>query len=66
MARRRNPFRTEADAYQLLLLTIAAFAAIAVASVLGGWKVGLPVFLLVTVVAAWFYLKRGVGAGGHP
>jgi hypothetical protein len=54
---RRNPFRSEAEAFQLLLLTIAAFAAIAAASLLGGWKVGVPVWIVVTVAAAWWYLR---------
>lgn len=54
---RRNPFRTEADAFRLLLVTIGAFAAIAVASLLGGWKLGVPVWIAVTVVAVWYYLR---------
>lgn len=54
---RRNPFRSEAEAFHLLLLTIAAFAAIAAASVLGGWQVGVPVSIVVTVAAAWYYLR---------
>jgi hypothetical protein len=54
---RRNPFRSEAEAFRLLLLTIAAFAAIAVASLLGGWQVGVPVWIVVTVAAAWWYLR---------
>lgn len=54
---RRNPFRSEAEAFHLLLLTIVAFAAIAVAGLLGGWMVGLPVWIVVTVAAAWYYLR---------
>jgi hypothetical protein len=54
---RRNPFRTEADAFRLLLVTIVAFAAIAAASLLGGWKAGVPVWLVVTAAAVWYYLR---------
>ena len=55
----RNPFRSEVEAYHFLLLTVAAFAAIALASLLGGPWAGLPVWGVVTVAAAFFYLKRG-------
>lgn len=54
---RRNPFRSEAEAFQWLLLTIVAFAAVALASLLGGWKVGLPVWIVVTVATIWWYLR---------
>lgn len=54
---RRNPFRNEADAFRLVLLTIAAFALIAVASLLGGWLAGVPVWLVVTGAAVWYYLR---------
>lgn len=55
----RNPFRSEVEAYHFLLLTVAAFAAIALALLLGGPWVGLPVWGVVTVAAAFFYLRRG-------
>jgi hypothetical protein len=54
---RRNPFHSEAEAFRLVLLTIAAFAAIAVAAVLGGWAVGLAVAVAVSVVGLWWYLR---------
>lgn len=54
---RRNPFRSEAEAFHLLLLTVVAFAAVALASLLGGWKVGLPVWIVVTAAAIWWYLR---------
>ncbi len=54
---RRNPFRSEAEAFRLLLVTIAAFALVALASLLGGWEVGLPVWIVVTVAAIWWYLR---------
>ena len=53
----RNPFRTEAEAYRFLLLTVVAFAAIAAASLLGGWKAGVPVLVVVTAAAAYIYLR---------
>ena len=54
---RRNPFRSEAEAFRLVLLTIAAFAAIAAATLLGGWPVGLAVAVAVIAVGLWWYLK---------
>ena len=52
-----NPFRSEADAYRFLLLTIGYFAAIVVATlVLGKW-VGLAVFLALSAVAIWWLLR---------
>jgi hypothetical protein len=54
---RRNPFRSEAEAFRLVLLTIAGFAAIVAAALLGGWVVGLAVAAAVAAVGAWWYLK---------
>src|SRR6187401_768615 len=50
----RNPFRSEAEAYRFLLLTVAYFALIVVAATINAW-LGLAVFLLLTVIAvvAW-------------
>ena len=55
----RNPFRSEVEAFHFLLLTVAAFAAIALASLLGGAWAGVPVWGVVTAAAAFFYLRRG-------
>jgi GABA permease len=55
----RHPFRSEVEAYHFLLLTVAAFAAIALALLLGGPWVGLPVWGVVTVAAVFFYLRQG-------
>ncbi len=53
-----NPFRSEAEAYRFLLLTVGYFAAIAIAALaLGSWA-GLAVFALLTG-AALVYLVRG-------
>jgi hypothetical protein len=55
----RSPFQSEVEAFQFLLLTLAAFAAVAVASLLGGAWAGVPVWAVVTVTAALIYLRRG-------
>jgi len=55
----RNPFRSEVEAFHFLLLTVAAFAAIALASLLGGPWAGVPTWVAVTCAAGFFYLRRG-------
>jgi hypothetical protein len=53
-----NPFRSEAEAYRFLLLTVGYFAAIAIAALaLGKWA-GLVVFVLLTA-AGLAYVVRG-------
>ncbi len=54
----RNPLRSEAEAFRWVIITLAAFAAIAIASALGGWVAGLLVFVLVTVMAFAFYYRK--------
>ncbi len=54
----RNPFRSEAEAFHFLLMTVGAFAAIAAASLLGGAWVGVPVWAVLTAAAATFYLGQ--------
>ena len=58
----RHPFRSEAAAFRFVLLTVGAFAAIAVASLLGGAWIGVPVWAALTVAAAVFYLVQRWGA----
>jgi hypothetical protein len=53
-----NPFRSEADAYRFLILTVGYFAAIVLASVLGGRWAGLAVFVVLTVMAVSWFLVR--------
>jgi hypothetical protein len=54
-----NPLRSEAEAFRFLIGAICYFAAIAIASVLGGWKVGLPVFIaLSAAVVIWWARAR--------
>ena len=52
-----NPLRSEAEAYRFLLLTVAYFAAIVIASFAGGRWVGLSVFALLTVAGAVWLLR---------
>jgi hypothetical protein len=55
-----NPLRSEAEAFRFLLATVAYFAAIVLATVLGGRWVGLAVFigLSALVVAWWLHARR--------
>jgi len=52
-----NPFRSEAEAYRFLLLTVGYFAAIAVAALAVGKWAGLAVFALLTL-AGLVYVAR--------
>ena len=61
----RNPLRSEAEAFKLVIITLAAFAAVAVAYALGGWVACLIVFLVVTA-AAFYYYYRQPGEGPVP
>jgi GABA permease len=54
----RNPFRTEAEAFRFVWLTILYFALIVVASLINTW-LGLAVFLAETAIAVWWILRRG-------
>jgi hypothetical protein len=53
----RNPFRNEADAFHLVLLAIAYFGAIAIASVVGGRWWGLGVFVLLSAIALYAIMR---------
>ena len=55
----RNPFQSETAAFRFLLLTVAAFTAIAVASLAGGPWAGVPTWAAVTAAVAYLYLRRG-------
>ena len=57
----RSPFHSETEAFRFLLVTVAAFAVIALASLLGGARVGVPVWIIATVVAAFLYMRSGRG-----
>ena len=53
----RNPFRSEADAYRFVLLSVAYFGAIIIATLVGGRWAGLGVFVLLTAVTALWILR---------
>jgi hypothetical protein len=53
-----NPFRSEAEAYRFLLITIGYFAAIVIATLAGGKWVGFAVFLILTLVGLWWLFRR--------
>ncbi|MGZ4409961.1 MAG: hypothetical protein ACXVY6_14430 [Gaiellaceae bacterium] len=55
----RSPFFSESEAYHFVILTVAAFTAIAVASILGGAWAGVPVWAVLTTSAVLFYARRG-------
>jgi hypothetical protein len=59
LTRMRSPFGSELGAFHLLLLTVAAFAAVALASLFGGAWVWAPVWAGVTAAAVLFYLRTG-------
>jgi hypothetical protein len=52
----RNPFRSEAEAYRFLLLTVGYFALIVVAAAIETW-LGVVVFVALTAAAVWFWLR---------
>jgi GABA permease len=54
----KNPFRSEADAFRLVWLTIGYFVLIAIGSWIDRW-VGLGVFIFLTAVVAWWVMRRG-------
>jgi GABA permease len=54
----RNPFRSEADAFRFVWLTIGYFALIFVGSLIDLW-VGIAVFVVVTALAfRWFFRRE--------
>lgn len=55
----RNPFQSEVQAFHFVLVTVAAFAVIALAGLLGGPWAGVPAGAAVAGAVALFYLRRG-------
>jgi GABA permease len=53
----RNPFRSEADAFRFVWLTIGYFALIFIGSLISLW-VGIAVFIAVTAVAFRWFFRR--------
>ena len=58
----RNPFRSEAEAYRFLLLTVGYFALIVVAASINTW-LGVAVFVALTLVALilWIWSRQPEG-----
>lgn len=54
----KNPFRSEADAFRFVLLTIGYFALIVIGSLIDVW-LGVAVFVVVSAVALRWFLGRG-------
>jgi hypothetical protein len=52
-----NPLRSEAEAFRFLIGAIVYFAAIAIASVLGGWEAGVPVFVVLSAIAVGWWIQ---------
>ncbi len=55
----RNPFRSEQEAYRLLLLTVGYFAVIVAAAAVGGAWVGTGAFVVLTALGLWWYTRGG-------
>ncbi len=53
-----NPFRSEAEAYRFVWLTIGYFALIVIGALINRW-LGLGVFVVLSALVAYFYLRRG-------
>jgi hypothetical protein len=53
-----NPFRSEAEAYRFVWLTIGYFGLIVAGALINRW-VGLAVFIVLSAVVIYLYLRRG-------
>jgi hypothetical protein len=54
----KNPFRSEADAFRLVIWAVVYFGAIAIAAVVGGRWWGLGVFVVLSAAAAFWVLRH--------
>jgi Universal stress protein family len=55
----KNPFRSEAEAYRFVIGTVGYFAAIVIATAVGGRWWGIGVFVVLTVlVLLWFFRRE--------
>ena len=52
----RNPFRSEAEAYRFLLLTVGYFALIVAAAAIRTW-LGVAVFVALSATAVWLWIR---------
>jgi GABA permease len=55
----RNPMRTEAEAYRLVLLTVVAFVVIVVVTLFAGFAFGVFTWAVLTAAVAFYYLRSG-------
>jgi hypothetical protein len=53
-----NPFRSEAEAYRFVWLTIGYFGLIVAGALINRW-VGLAVFIVLSAIVLYLYLRRG-------
>jgi hypothetical protein len=53
-----NPFRSEADAYRFVWLTIGYFGLIVAGALINRW-VGLAVFIVLSAIVVFLYFRRG-------
>jgi hypothetical protein len=53
-----NPFRSEAEAYRFVWLTIGYFGLIVAGALINRW-LGLAVFIVLSAVVLFFYVRRG-------
>jgi hypothetical protein len=56
----KNPFRSEAEAYRFVLGSVVYFAAIVIATAVGGRWWGLGVFVVVTAAVLGWFFRRDV------
>src|SRR4051794_696047 len=53
-----NPFRSEAEAYRFVWLTIGYFGLIVAGALINGW-LGLAVFIVLSAIVLYSYFRRG-------
>jgi hypothetical protein len=56
----KNPFRSEAEAYRFVMGTVGYFAAIVIATAVGGRWWGIGVFVVLTVLVLLWFFRREV------
>lgn len=54
----QNPFRSEAEAFHLLVATVVGFGLVVLAAIFGGVWYGLGVFVLVAAAGSWWYSRK--------
>lgn len=67
--RLRNPFRSEADAFRLLVIIGLSVLAVVVATLLGGAWLGVPVAVVLVALGAragYLWLRQALGEEAEP